>query len=1053
MPALCGASRHIVYAMAFCLFFSCLILTYGGGCSRPHYRVKADKEAYNLLACATQHPQLQLDDYRIDIDPRSRMFDRYDPDCEPMPPDDPLSHNKMHCVAGMKGSKHWHECGCTQCVENPTWKQYLLFNEQGAVSMDKDGAFELALLHSPEYQSALENLYLSALKVSQERFRFDVQFYGGDSLFYTAAGSLRSNRGTELKNNAEIEATKLFATGGELAVGLANSVTWTFAGPDNWRSESLFNINLVQPLLRNAGRKVVLERLTQSERDFLAAIRQMVFFQQGFYTKIVTGKGSITAPSGDSKSATPTYSGGFYGLLADQIQIQNQRQNIISLEENLERFVEIFAAGMMDLYQVQETRQNLLTSESALLQRVNSYATSIDTYLRSLGLPPDLPVEISDPLMERFQLTSSSLITLQQDLADLLSVIRQKDEPLPEDFNERLAGIVKRTESEILSLRNDVEVLNKSVPDRLESLRVLETYLIERIRAGERIDQSVYDSEMFQDRIRTLQDVDIPKNIRRLQSAFHLIDHLVSHDEPVFREKLREERFEDDVLDAMILLRLVEVPTLDMERELLKTIHDHEASGPVLDATRNEVRARSREIRERLERILQKQGNAPAPTPIPGTKTDKETATQRVIRELQEKDVYRDWIRRVLSAFQYELVSLSIMQTRARLDSITLVPTSITPEDAFEIASNNRLDWMNRRASLVDTWRQIDITANKLKSDLNVSVEGELGTIDKKGVRFDGDNGRLQVGVEWDSPLTRHNEMLDYRRAQVQYQSARREYYTYVDSVNADLRSVLRDIQINQVEFEIKRNAILIATSRVDEKQLGMEKPPTRGATIDANTAKDVISALDNLMTSQNQFLNTWVSYQTQRMLLDLYMGTMELDSKGRWVDPGTITKDRASSVSRSEGPYAGAFATPSKLVPSKKKSHRFGKLHARSKAMTKQVPAAEEAYGESDHTIPDAPRLAPGTILPEDPVFDGPMELPEPLKPTPALPLPVREEQPEKEVEKEKPVGPTPIGVKTARKVVPRSPMSPDTIPAPQPRPLRTLKSDDAPPPPRTPE
>jgi hypothetical protein len=94
---------------------------------------------------------------------------------------------------------------------------------------------------------------------------------------------------------------------------------------------------------------------------------------------------------------------------------------------------------------------------------------------------------------------------------------------------------------------------------------------------------------------------------------------------------------------------------------------------------------------------------------------------------------------------------------------------------------------------------------------------------------------------------------------------------------------------MRQVEFEINRNAVLVDTIRVDVRQLRMEQPPQRGGRIDTNTAQQLISALNGLMNSQNNLLGTWVEYQTHRMLLDLYMGTMALDERGRWTEPNTM--------------------------------------------------------------------------------------------------------------------------------------------------------------------
>ncbi len=180
--------KILLYFSVLCV----LVLMPFAGCTRQHYRQKTDSEVYSLLQSGgTRDPRWKLDDYSINVDCRSRMFNPSDPDREPMPPDDRAAHRKMLRVDGKKGSKHWNDNGFTNSVESPCWRQYLLFNENGEVSLDKDVSVDLALIHSPEYQAALENLYLSAMKVSQERFRFDVQFYGGDSLFYTANGRLR----------------------------------------------------------------------------------------------------------------------------------------------------------------------------------------------------------------------------------------------------------------------------------------------------------------------------------------------------------------------------------------------------------------------------------------------------------------------------------------------------------------------------------------------------------------------------------------------------------------------------------------------------------------------------------------------------------------------------------------------------------------------------------------------------------------------------------------------------------------------------------------------
>ena len=65
---------------------------------------------------------------------------------------------------------------------------------------------------------------------------------------------------------------------------------WQFAGPDDYSSRSLIDVNLVQPLLRAGGRIRVMERLTIAERALLANVRQMEHYRRGFYLSVITGE-------------------------------------------------------------------------------------------------------------------------------------------------------------------------------------------------------------------------------------------------------------------------------------------------------------------------------------------------------------------------------------------------------------------------------------------------------------------------------------------------------------------------------------------------------------------------------------------------------------------------------------------------------------------------------------------------------------------------------------------------------------------------------------------
>ncbi|MCO6455605.1 MAG: hypothetical protein J5I93_09955, partial [Pirellulaceae bacterium] len=300
------------------LWLLLVLLPCAAGCHRAFYRQQADNQAYSLVFEKAEDPRWPLEGYTIQVNPESRMFDAFNPDRPPMPPDDPVSHQLMHCVDDKRGYPHWHANGDVTDVESPFWKSYLMVDENGVLVLDMERSVQLALLHSPEYQNELEDLYLSALDVSAERFQFDVQLFGPNGIHYQTAGRADGRPRSRLQADtlglrlspsgipgpASFRVNKAFTTGSELAVGIANSLVWDLSGSTTNFSNTLMDFVFIQPLLRDAGRDRIMETLTRSERTLLANVRQMERFRRGFYVEITTG--SDAGPG-------PNRAGGFFG--------------------------------------------------------------------------------------------------------------------------------------------------------------------------------------------------------------------------------------------------------------------------------------------------------------------------------------------------------------------------------------------------------------------------------------------------------------------------------------------------------------------------------------------------------------------------------------------------------------------------------------------------------------------------------------------------------------------------------------------------------------------
>ena len=164
---------------------------------------------------------------------------------------------------------------------------------------------------------------------------------------------------------------------------------------------------------------------------------------------------------------------------------------------------------------------------------------------------------------------------------------------------------------------------------------------------------------------------------------------------------------------------------------------------------------------------------------------------------------------------------------------------------------------------------------------LNVVVSGDVINSGDNPFRLSHATSRMRLGLEFDAPLTRLQERNIYREALVDYQRARRNYYQFEDSVARDLRSILRQIELNRVNFELRRRALRVAVEQVRLARLELLRPPaTEADRLGPTTAINLINALNSLRQAQDAFLAVWIDYEIQRRLLDLAMGTMQLDAE-----------------------------------------------------------------------------------------------------------------------------------------------------------------------------
>ena len=82
-----------------------------GGCTRAFYRNQADKETYTAIMEHADEGRWPLGNLPVAPPPQSRLFDPYNPDRPPLPPDDPAAAHFMAWPNGIHGSWHYHDNG------------------------------------------------------------------------------------------------------------------------------------------------------------------------------------------------------------------------------------------------------------------------------------------------------------------------------------------------------------------------------------------------------------------------------------------------------------------------------------------------------------------------------------------------------------------------------------------------------------------------------------------------------------------------------------------------------------------------------------------------------------------------------------------------------------------------------------------------------------------------------------------------------------------------------------------------------------------------------
>lgn len=328
------------------------------GCSSAHYKQSADTESYAAIDQKTElvqgmTSQVIIDEEKvIDLSPypvNNQTFDFLDNEAE---------------------------------------------RERGARILSLNAALDLAFRHSQEYQTQKELLYLQALSLTFDRYRYVPVFSSITSADYqwdakdqfvadmeALTGVNATNNGSLLNtsestfSNTSLGARYFLKSGGAIALNLTSNFTRFLTGNVGEFGGGALIGSFTQPLLRDYGTAIETENLLQAERNLLYQLRSFTRFRKSFAVRIASS---------------------YYQVLLNRETARNNYAGLQATNLSLEREQAFQAEGLTTLLSVGRLEQSSLQADLNWTTSITRYKRSLDNFKLSLGLTAEDNIVLDD---------------------------------------------------------------------------------------------------------------------------------------------------------------------------------------------------------------------------------------------------------------------------------------------------------------------------------------------------------------------------------------------------------------------------------------------------------------------------------------------------------------------------------------------------------------------------------------------------------------------------------------------------------------------------------
>ncbi|MBN1848869.1 MAG: TolC family protein [Deltaproteobacteria bacterium] len=372
------------------------------GCQTPsQYRLEADDAAETIIVEKQVQVLGQIQDFSIerpaDILRRRLLIEQE----LPYTGDASLGADKLKPVP------HWPEKEYPK--SDQVAKDHIMLEAKQPLTLTLIQALQIGAGNNAEYQTNKEEIFRAALNLDLKRndFGFSLTVKAGSSYTYDESDSSGTGTGTfsggarssttmnedaveSVEHSGSLSVSKTLYNGAKITAALAVDLVSLLTGDGASSMGITGDTSISIPLLRGSGRHIVMEPLTQAERDVVYAIYEFERFKTTFAVDIAQG---------------------YLDVIKQLDQVDNAAQNYNNLTISANRMRSLADSGRTTELEVDRAVQEQLRARNRWITAKGLYDDRLDNLKRLIGIPPDAAVEMDRSELEQLTTYISGIVS------------------------------------------------------------------------------------------------------------------------------------------------------------------------------------------------------------------------------------------------------------------------------------------------------------------------------------------------------------------------------------------------------------------------------------------------------------------------------------------------------------------------------------------------------------------------------------------------------------------------------------------------------------------